>query len=123
MSATYKGRPVRLLAVSGECATCAGTGKGTVRNPDTDAVVGVGDAPCRACNGLGGTVTDLLHPGEPFFLIRGKDELAVPAIAAYAVLYGHATEQMDLIDNDVMKVAQRVADWQAHNPHLTKLPD
>ncbi len=61
------------------------------------------------------------YEGEPLFVIRGRDALAIPVLAAYVrqceehQLYGQGYR--------VGMHVSRFRDWQARNAKLTHLPD
>jgi len=66
-----------------------------------------------------GSETDLLHPHEPFFLVRGTDPLAGPLVAVYKALGDTAGADTTGLDD----LAERVQEFQAANPGLVKLAD
>lgn len=61
-------------------------------------------------------------PGEPVFIIRGKDFLAATAVRAYANLAFEHDLPTDFLES-VESVAQRIEDWQEKNPDKVKVPD
>lgn len=67
----------------------------------------------------GGRETDLLHPGEPFFLIRGTDPLAPALVAVYHALGTTAGADTSGLD----ELADDVREFQENNPGMVKLAD
>lgn len=68
------------------------------------------------------TIADLpkLHPGEPFFFIRGQDAHAPAAILHYTRL----TKPRDATQaNELMDLLENVTAWQKENPEKVKFPD
>lgn len=57
---------------------------------------------------------------EPVFIIRAKDQAAIPALLAYAI-HAHNAGSDIVFVADVMGSVKRFADWQAKNE--TKVPD
>lgn len=61
--------------------------------------------------------------GEPLFVVRGRDLLAVPAAAAYLnlayVRSDVAMNVMTAVESDIAAIKR----WQGANPTLLKLPD
>lgn len=102
------------------CAPCHGTG----RDRDTylgDREPGEQHPPCTLCHGTGEQEQELLHPGEPYFLLRAQDRLAPPCILSYeAMLMAHDLEAMAA---DVRRKFVLFTDWQQANPGLVKDPD
>ena len=62
-----------------------------------------------------------LHDGEPVFVLRSQDVLAVPAITQYARLAVQIGEYE--LSRQVQAAALEVAEWQAAHPDLVKVPD
>lgn len=93
------------------CDGCGGTGR-RARDPF---------GACGACGGRGYRDVELLHPGEPFFLIRGQDRHAPAAVGAYAGLLLGASDEQGA--NEVLALLGRIAEFQAANPQLVKDPD
>lgn len=63
------------------------------------------------------------HPGEPVFLLRATDPLAVLAIKAYAFHCSKSGCEEQHIQA-AFDHAKRIEDWQAAHPELVKkLPD
>lgn len=62
-----------------------------------------------------------LHPGEPWFVLRGQDQFAPGLVAQYAHRLGEAG--LMAAAEDVRLFASRMFDWQAANPEKTKIPD
>jgi hypothetical protein len=100
------------------CTACGGTG---------DCTHGSVDPAARGCSSCAstGTVTErqqLLHDGEPFFLLRGQDAHALATLYAYAgamVAAGRSELHTPLHDG----LARWFVDWQNANPSLVKHPD
>ena len=94
---------------------------------DADAGFTLAEAALGAGPGVGkyGTLAALaakLHPGEPWFVIRGQDRFGPPAINDY----GHRlAAEPGLLGaaEDVWRFSARVMRWQAENPQLVKTPD
>lgn len=63
-----------------------------------------------------------LHPGEAVFLFRGTDAAAPAAVRDYAMRC-RVSGCSDAHVNGVLAAADRMAEWQAANPTLVKLPD
>jgi hypothetical protein len=74
---------------------------------------------CDPCKGRGERETELLHPGEPFFLVRGQDRLAALTVGVYMLLAGDAGANVDGLG----ELRQRMTEFQEANPGLVKLPD
>lgn len=112
---------VRIEAVQ-RCEACGGTGeRPTTTRIDTVKVV---REPCWACDGRGEVRTALLHPGEPFFLVRGQDMLAENIVAIYGLLYGQAHGlQPGEWPEDLEAMLEFIRTWQEANPGLVKRPD
>lgn len=89
-----------------------------------DSTIPAHRAGCGTCKGAGFVDTELLHPGEPFFLVRGQDELAERLVALYAVLFclGHGLPA-DQWPADLVAKMEQIRAWQEANPGLVKLPD
>jgi hypothetical protein len=100
---------IRIEAVQ-RCGACGGTG---VLHQGT----------CPGC--VDGEVrTPLLLDGEPFFLVRGKDELAQRIVAIYGVLYGQAHGMpAGEWPEDLERRLAAIREWQDANPGLVKRPD
>ena len=76
-----------------------------------------------------------LHPGEPWFFVRGQDRLSVAAVIEYSHLLRYeATNSSlrgdyDLSDSlskqadEVLEFARMFKDWQENNSDLVKYPD
>lgn len=62
-----------------------------------------------------------LHPGEPYFFIRGQDILAPEAIIHYAYSLKQKGDEAGF--KEVREIADKVFDWQLENPSLVKMPD
>jgi hypothetical protein len=76
------------------------------------------------CDGTGEVRTPLLLDGEPFFLVRGKDELAQRIVAIYGVLYGQAHGMpAGEWPEDLERRLAAIREWQDANPGLVKRPD
>jgi hypothetical protein len=60
--------------------------------------------------------------GEPVFIIRAQDALAVPAIARYQSLAIEAELPMEFI-NSLNEVIATFAEWQTDNAEAVKKPD
>jgi hypothetical protein len=74
-----------------------------------------------------GSHQELLHPGEPFFLIRGQDQLATVMVAMYKLLLvaeyarlgkAPATQKLALD-----RKQRELREWQSRNPGLVKVAD
>jgi hypothetical protein len=63
----------------------------------------------------------LLLPGEPFFLLRGKDATAPGEVLHYAQR-AREVGRFDLADT-ATEVANRMIAWQQANEEHVKLPD
>jgi hypothetical protein len=74
-----------------------------------------------------------LLPGEPWFLIRGRDVFAVDAIRAYADLAAKRSsshhepatlESTALMQHalQILKVAEHIDNWQQDNPDKVREP-
>lgn len=74
---------------------------------------------CPQCHGIGETETELLHPGEPFFLVRGQDELAPLVVDLYRVLLDRNGGDASGLDD----LAERMREFQTANPGLVKTAD
>lgn len=66
-----------------------------------------------------GQDSDLLHPSEPFLLIRGQDQLGPVMVAVYKAL--SETAGADGGGLDELELAMR--EFQDANPGLVKLAD
>jgi hypothetical protein len=75
--------------------------------------------PCMRCHATGETETELLHPGEPFFLLRGQDLLTPVIVLMYATL----AEQSGVSSEGLDELRLRIVRFQQANPGLSKLPD
>ena len=64
---------------------------------------------------------NLLHTGEPFFLIRAQDTLAAPAIMAYEKLLREAGDEEEA--KEIHDIADAVWNWQLENKDKVKMPD
>ena len=76
-----------------------------------------------------------LHPGEPYFFVRGQDKLSVDAVIEYSHLLRREANKsilrndFDLSDSlakqadEVLSYAQKFVDWQRENSDLVKYPD
>jgi hypothetical protein len=76
-----------------------------------------------------------LHPGEPWFFVRGQDRLSVAAVTEYSHLLRHESVNAslrgdhDLSDSlskqadEVLEFARMFKDWQENNSDLVKYPD
>ena len=64
---------------------------------------------------------NLLHTGEPFFLIRAQDTLAAPAIMAYEKLLREAGDEEGA--KEIHSIADAVWNWQLENSDKVKMPD
>lgn len=98
------------------CTRCEGDGM--------VAMLGGGDTACALCDGDGVVVerTLLLHPGEPFFLVRGQDRHALATLYAYTgALVAAGAPQLHTPLGDGL--ARWFTEWQADNPGLVKTPD
>lgn len=83
---------------------------------------------CGACSGRGYREQELLEAGEPFFLVRGKDELAPLTVELYRLLYRDLSNRVRGWADPSMLLgldqrASAIERWQADNPSLVKLPD
>lgn len=67
-------------------------------------------------------IRDLLDipEGEPLFIIRAQDKLAVPAITSYRIHAIEAECPNAFLDN-LIEVSQEFQEWQSRNP--VKTPD
>jgi len=100
--------------------------------PDTQLTVSLRDKPKEAPAtepeakvGKYGAVerfADKLRPGEPWFGIRGQDQLAVPAMEAYAKLAA-ASDRNATFLHSLALLIDHIRDWQAKNQEFVKLPD
>lgn len=63
-----------------------------------------------------------LHPGEPVFLLRAADKVAVSAVEDYATRCGDWNCNT-LFVSSVNEAVQKMWNWQHDNPKLVKLPD
>lgn len=71
-----------------------------------------------------GTQTELLHPGEPFFLVRGQDRFAASMVAMYDGLLTTMSEKHgDEAHGELVLLRERILSWQRRNPGLVKTPD
>lgn len=62
------------------------------------------------------------YPGEPLFVIRGRDALAVPVLDAYAAeCVAHGLNAHNGMAEQVYNHRARFVDWQQDGP--VKLPD
>lgn len=61
-----------------------------------------------------------LIDGEPFFLLRAKDLLAIPTLVHYSRL---ANTNAPEVAAGVSAVTVEFAEWQARNPEHVRLPD
>lgn len=109
----HKYTNVRLVTAE-TCSACGGSGE-----PQTD------DAPegaiCGRCFGSGETHGELLNEGEPFFLVRGQDALALVAVYAYM---GAALARDQITHaRGVQAKGLQIKMWQEGNPGLVKDPD
>jgi hypothetical protein len=62
------------------------------------------------------------HEGEPVFILRGQDLLALAAIDEY----GGVCDEAGVEDDHLIAVAEvynSFVDWQSANPNLVSLPD
>lgn len=78
---------------------------------------------------------DRLHPGEPWFLIRGQDRFAVGAVAGYAEGLALAAYELEErgdpeaaahlhdMEGQVRQVVEGIRSWQDDNPDVVKTPD
>lgn len=114
---------VRIEAVQ-RCEACRGTGVDGRTTSGPRQPIRTSDAPCPICDGAGERRTSLLHDGEPFFLVRGQDQLAPVLVAAYAALYANAHGQSAHDWPDVLvETLTQIEAWQLRNPGLVKRPD
>lgn len=108
------------------CPACSGTGTRS-GHPDLEGSLDPA-ARCPTCAGDGGSEQDLLLKGEPYFLIRGKDLLAVGAVHGYlgllvtAALAAGVPPAADLMAS-LNETLAAITTWQQNNPGLVKLPD
>jgi hypothetical protein len=110
------------VVVREPCPKC--DGQGTV--PAEGYAVEGAMLDCEPCHGTGHVDTQLLYPGEPFFLLRGKDLLAPLAVSAWASARAWSLgEPMphDKVVQDALDVGAAMLDWQQANPGLTKTGD
>jgi hypothetical protein len=66
-------------------------------------------------------ISEKLHDGEPYFLIRAQDMLSLQALAAYSI----ALDKVGLTDQarEVRAISVAFAEWQGENAEMVKLPD
>jgi len=62
-----------------------------------------------------------LHPGEPYFFIRGQDSLAVMTVLNYSYALKAAGDMKG--SREVRAIADAIEDWQKANRKRVKLPD
>ena len=62
-----------------------------------------------------------LHPGEPYFFIRGQDSLAVSTIMTYSCALQAAGDIKGA--REIRAIADAFQDWQRENKDKVKLPD
>lgn len=62
-----------------------------------------------------------LMPGEPYFCLRARDVLAMPALLLYASSL--AAAELRTQSQEVQAIAVSFAEWQKANPDLVHLPD
>lgn len=74
---------------------------------------------CARCVGTGEAETELLHAGEPFFLVRGHDRLGPALVKVYEALGETAGADVAGLD----ELADRMRQFQADNPGLVKFAD
>lgn len=63
-----------------------------------------------------------LHEGEPCFVIRGRDPLALPAIQAYIDLANAMNHPIPVL-RDLIQLSADVRYWQDKNRDKTRLLD
>lgn len=68
-----------------------------------------------------GDPTKKLHPGEPYFFIRGQDVYGPVTVATHA--QAMADDGDDVGAAEVGKIAVAMKHWQNSNPTLVKKPD
>lgn len=105
------------LVAKAPCSHC--DGRGEIIIPGHSFSGGASCRSCPTCHGTGETETELLHKGEPFFLIRGHDQLGPAMIAVYKAL--GETADADVQGLDELELAMH--DFQEANPGLVKLAD
>lgn len=64
-----------------------------------------------------------LHDAEPWFLIRGQDLMAVPAIEDYAHQLEASTGFGNPMVAEIRQIAFEIQVWQDQNPDKVKMPD
>lgn len=74
---------------------------------------------CPQCHGTGETETELLNAHEPFFLVRGHDQLGPALIRVYEALGDTAGADVSGLD----ELYERMREYQEANPGLVKLAD
>jgi len=62
-----------------------------------------------------------LHPGEPYFFIRGQDSLAINTVMNYSIALSARGDTKGA--REVSAIADAMEDWQKANPGKVKLPD
>jgi hypothetical protein len=62
-----------------------------------------------------------LHPGEPFFLVRGQDVYSPAIISLYGTLLHANGDKLGSLQIEAL--AEGVRMWQKANPDLVKHPD
>lgn len=71
------------------------------------------------CQSLGDICKAMLD-GEPVFLIRAQDKLALPIVKQYFEL---AKENKSMNMSRVLRIIENIQDWQEENPGKVRLPD
>lgn len=103
----------KLPCGNGACAN------GTIKRNLSGFGQGMREETCPQCHGTGETERELLHAGEPFFLVRGHDKLATATLAVYEALGRDAGADVTGLD----ELADRFREYQEANPGLVKLAD
>lgn len=114
---------VRLEAVQ-RCPACSGNGDVPKMQPG--GTVSAREQ-CWNCGGTGEVRTPVLHPGEPFFLIRGKDPAAPKMVDIYAIIAEPPADAgaLWLVEwlTSLRNRRDAIVEWQQANPSLVRPPD
>lgn len=62
-----------------------------------------------------------LNPGEPYFFVRAQDKLAAYVMIHYANLLGQNGDPVG--KEGILRLVNKVWDWQEENPEKVKMPD
>jgi hypothetical protein len=120
--------PVRIEAVQ-RCELCRGEGRLRRARAGTGPLGAGGYAveTCPICDGAGERRTPLLLPGEPFFLIRAKDETAPKMVDIYAIIAEPAEDagatRIGEWTASLRRRRDAMIEWQHANPGLVRPPD